>query len=202
MKTVDLTMTLNNLTPVYPGDPKPEFKRIAFCEKEGWNEHRISINTHLGTHIDAPWHMIEDGKKLTDYPIDKFFGNAIIFDVRNQKTINIDLKGVKENDIILLRTDHTKNINKADFFSNNPVISKDLAKKIVRKKISIVGIDSYTPDNPPFEIHKYFFKHDVLSLENLVNLDLISIKTFKIFILPIKLERTDGAPCRVIAQID
>lgn len=201
MNIIDLTMTINETTPVYPGDPKPEFTRVATCEKDGWNEHRICINTHFGTHIDAPWHMLRDGKRLSDFTLEKFIGRAVLFDVREQKEINTNLDVVQEGDILLLRTDYTQYANSLDFFKNNPVISKELARKIVDKKISIVGIDSYTPDNEPFEIHKFLLSHDILILENLVNLDKIKVESFMIFILPLKLDKIDGSPCRVFAQI-
>jgi len=200
-KFIDLTMPLNELTPVFPGDPKPEFKRVASIEKEGWNEHRIHMNTHFGTHIDAPWHMLKNGKRLTDFPIDKFIGRAVVLDARGQKEIDLDLTAVKETNILLLRTDHTRLIASPDFFEKNPVISRRLAERIVQKKVSIVGLDSYTPDNPPFEIHKLFLKNEVLILENLVNLDKIPTGVFTLYIFPIKLDKIDGAPCRVVAQI-
>lgn len=203
MKLIDLTMPINESTPVYPGDPKPEFRQVSFCEKSGYNEHRICMNTHFGTHIDAPWHMVEKGKRLTDFPIEKFVGRAVLIDVRGQEEIDAELDGVKKNDMLLLRTDHTKKISSPDFFTNKPVISRGFAERVVKKKISILGIDSFTPapDSPPFEIHKYLLENEVLCLENLVNLDLIPKKTFTLYVLPLKLDRIDGAPCRVVAQL-
>lgn len=201
MKFVDLTMTVNENTPVYPGDPKPEFKRIAYCETDGWNEHRICANTHFGTHIDSPWHMLEEGKRLTDFSIDKFIGRAIILDVRGQSEIDTQLSGVEKDDIVFLRTDHTLKANSPAFFDDNPVISMKLAEALVDIKVKMVGIDSYSPDNPPFAIHKIFMKHDILILENLVNLAAVPSAKFMAYVLPIKYERIDGAPCRVIAQV-
>lgn len=202
MKLIDLTMPVNEMTPVYPGDQKPEFKRVAYCTKEGWNEHRICTNTHFGTHIDSPWHMLENGKRLTDFDIERFIGRAILFDVTGQKEINISIDEVEENDIVILRTDHTKKAYTPAFYEENPVISKSLAENLVAKKVNIVGIDSFTPDHPPFDIHKLFLKHEILILENLIDLDKIPVKTFTIYIFPIKYDKIDGAPCRVIAQIE
>jgi kynurenine formamidase len=202
LKYIDLTMPLNQLTPVYPGDPKPEFKQFASCEIEGWNAHIICMNSHFGTHIDAPWHMLKEGKRLSDFPITKFIGRAIMFDVRGQREIDIELDAARENDILILRTDHSKLAGQSDFYERNPVISQQLANRIVEKKLSIVGIDSHTPDLYPFEIHKLLLKHDILILENLVDLDKIETNTFTIMVLPMKLDKMDGAPCRVVAEIN
>lgn len=202
MKLIDLTMSLNSLTPIYPGDINSEFKKICSLEKEGWNEHKISMSTHFGTHIETPFHMIKNGKKIINYSIGKFVGTGIIIDVRGIKKIDVSLEGIHKIDIILLRTDHTQKINSSDYFTSFPIISKDFAKKIVGKNVNIVGIDSFTIDAFPFDIHKYFFNNDILCLENLVNLHLIPKKPFKLFVLPIKLDDMDAAPCRVIAQIE
>lgn len=201
MEFVDLTMPINELTPTLPGDPKLEFKRVAYYEKDGWNEHRFCMNTHFGTHIDSPWHMIENGKRLTDFSITKFIGRAFLLDARKQENIYVELGDIEENMIVLLRTDYTKLSTSPDFFRKNPVVTRRFADELIRKKVSILGIDSFTPDNSPYEIHKLLFKNDILILENLVNLDKITTATFAIFIFPLLLEKTDGAPCRVVAQI-
>ena len=62
---IDLTMSIDEETPVFPGDPKQEIKQYATIKENGWNEKRLTINSHFSTHIDAPFHMLENGKKLT-----------------------------------------------------------------------------------------------------------------------------------------
>lgn len=199
---IDLTMTLDENTPTYPGDPKQEIKQLATVEKDGWNEKRLTFNSHFSTHIDAPLHMIKGGKTLTDFPIETFVGEAVVIDVRGQKEIQSDLEMVKENDIVFFLTDHTKKAYDKDFFENNPVITLKTAQKLVDKKIKIVGLDSFTPDNEPFETHKLFFKHDILIVENLINLGELNGKRFKCHILPLNIKNGDGAPCRVIATLE
>ena len=201
MKLVDLTMPLNKRTPVFPGSPKPSFKRVAYVDKDGYNAHRICTNTHFGTHIDSPWHMLGNGKRLTDFAIERFVGRAILYDVTGQREIDIGLKDVKENDIVILRTDHTKKAYTSAFFENVPLMSRKLAEGLVERRANIVGIDSLTLDKPPNDIHKLLFRHDILVLENLVDLASIPVRIFKIYVFPIKYDRIDGAPCRVIAQI-
>jgi len=200
MKFVDLTMPISNAMPVLPDDPVPEITRYASIEKEGWNLHRLGLYTHLGTHIDAPWHLLADGKKLSDYPIAKFIGRAVLKNVTGQAEIDADIKNVCPGDILILRTDLTKDISSPDFFETNPVVSRKLAEKIAVAEVNILGIDSYTVDHYPFEIHKYLLRRDILVLENLVNLDRLP-ETFEIIILPLHVQNMDGAPCRVVARI-
>jgi len=198
MKIIDLTMPIGNSTPVLPGDPGPEITRYASIEKEGWNLHRLSLHTHLGTHIDAPWHLLANGKKLSEFPIEKFIGRAVLKNVTGQKEIDTDLAGVHPGDILILRTGYTTEVSSPDFFNSNPVVSRKLAEKIVAKSVGIIGIDTASVDRPPFEIHKYLLSRDILILENLINLDKLP-DTFEIFILPLNLQNTDGSPCRVVA---
>jgi len=201
MKIIDLTMELNEKTPVFPGDPSQEITQLSTIEKNGWNEKRLSFNSHFGTHIDAPFHMLEDGKKLDEFPIESFFGEAIVIDARGKKEIIADLSSVKENDFVFFCTNHIKNAYSKEFFENNPVIPIETAQHLVEKKVSIVGLDSFTPDNAPYETHKLLFKHDVRILENLVGLQELVGKRFECFVLPLKIAGADGAPCRVVARL-
>ncbi|MBS3121597.1 cyclase family protein [Candidatus Woesearchaeota archaeon] len=200
MKIFDLTMMIDEQTPVFPDSLKQEIKQTATIEKDGWNEKRISFSSHFSTHIDAPFHMLKEGKKLTDFKMDKFIGEGIVIDTKNNPEPSLD--EVKQNDIVFFYTEHTKKAGSEEFFKNNPTISKLLAQRLIDKKVKIVGLDSFTPDNAPFEIHKLFFKHDILIVENLVNLEKLIGKRFKCYILPLKIKDADGAPCRVIGIID
>jgi kynurenine formamidase len=145
--------------------------------------------------------MIESGKTLSDYSIDSFIGQAVLFDVRGQNEINVDTSEIKENDMVFFFTDHIKHIHDPDYFSNNPIISKQTVASLTKNRISILGIDSFTPDNEPFHLHKDLFKHDIRIVENLVHLDKITRKRFTCYIFPLNIKDADGAPCRVVAEI-
>ncbi len=201
MMYIDLSMTLNEVTPIYPGTAQPEFKRVARCDVEGWNEHEVRTSTHFGTHIDAPWHFREDGKKLSEYSIDQFIGRAILFDVRGQKIIDANVDELEAGDFAIFRTDHTKRVGTEDYFDSIPVIGLPLVEKLVAKKIKMIGIDSPSPDQLPYLVHKALFQHDILILEHLVNLDLLPSRKFTMFALPLNYDQLDGSPCRVVAVV-
>ncbi len=165
MKILDLTMPIDGRTPTFLGDLKQEIRQIATILKNGWNEKRLSISSHFSTHIDAPFHMEENGKKLTDYPIGTFVGDAVVIDARNQQEIGSGLENVRSDDIVFFCTCRTKKAYEKDFFSANPVITNKTAQKLV---------------------------------ENKVALDQLIGKRFRCFILPLKIQDADGAPCRVI----
>ena len=146
--------------------------------------------------------MTEDGKKLSEYPLEKFVGNGIVLDVRKGFDLNVlDDPKIKKDSIVLLWTGQTEKLY-SGYFEDAKFIPKGFAEKLGKLGVKIVGIDSFSPDESPYEIHKILFKHDILIVENMKNLDKLADKNFKVFILPLKLENVDAAPCRAIAILD
>jgi len=199
MNIIDLTLPINNKTPTFPGDSKPEIKQVATIRVDGWNEKRISIGSHFSTPVDAPFHMLEEGKKLDEYQIEKFIGEAMVIDVKNKSNPNLD--AIKKDDIVFFHTGHAKGMHSDNYSRQNPILSIETAQELIAKGIKIVGLDSFSPDNEPFEVHKLLLKSDILIVENLINLDKLIGVRFMCYILPLKITDADGAPCRVIGVL-
>ncbi len=81
MNIYDLSHKLHNGSPVYPGTAQPEFLPSATMSKEGYRETLFRFHSHLGTHIDAPFHMLEAGKPLDQMAVSNFCGEALIIEV-------------------------------------------------------------------------------------------------------------------------
>lgn len=193
-------MPIDDKTPVFPGDPKQVIEQFATIEKEGWTEKRITFNSHFSTHIDAPIHMIKDGKTLSDFPIESFIGDAIVIDASNNLVPS--LMNVKERDIVFFYTGYSEKAYTDAYFKDAPVMTKETAHDLVKRKVKIIGVDSLSPDNEPFEIHKILLGNNILIVENLVNLKELVGKRFQCFILPLKIQNGDGSPCRIIGILD
>ncbi len=205
MKILDLTIPFDERAPVYPGAPSPKISNLFTLDKNGFNELMLKFPTHVGTHIDAPFHFIKNGKKLSDFDISHFIGEAIVFNCRNQKEASLsesELSEVKKDDFVFFHTGHSINYLQSDYFSDYPVISEKTAEALVAKKVRVVGIDSPSPDKEPFGVHKVLLGNSVLILENLFNLSEITSKRFKCIIAPLNIKNGDGAPCRVIAMVE
>jgi len=182
MRIFDLTMEIDERAVAFPGEPAPEIKQIATIARDGWNEKRITINSHVSTHIDAPFHMLENGKKLDDFPLEQFLGKVVIIDGND---FDSQLSLVKGGDIVFIHSDKE--------------ISERQAEMLIEKGIKLIGVDSCSPDSEPFNVHRLFFRHDILIVENLTNLERLVEKRLECIILPLKIKDADGAPCRVIA---
>lgn len=200
MKFVDLSVPINEDTPVYPGDPKTKIQPAGVLEKDGYEDHYVCIGTHVGTHIDAPRHMVAMGKNLDQIPIDRFIGQGVYvrvskkFDLEEIKKVDI-----KEGDIVLFHTGMSDVYHDSAYYDDYPALTEDIANYLVEKKIKMVGVDMCSVDHEPFPVHRILLKNDILIIENMTNLSALEGKQFKIYAFPIKLQ-IDGAPTRVIAE--
>lgn len=201
MKFVDLSVPLNENTPVYPEDPHIKITQGGVLDKDGYEDYVVSIGAHVGTHIDAPAHMVKGGKNLDEFGIDKFTGRGIYVDARKDfDFVEIEEMDIREGDIVLFHTGMSVKYGSPDYFDSFPPIDDELAEYLVIKKVKMVGVDMCSVDHEPFPIHKIFLKSNILIIENLTNLEKLQGRKFKVFAFPIKLQ-LDGGPVRVVAEI-
>ncbi len=203
MKLVDLSVPINEQTPVYPGDPATKIVPAGVVARDGYNDHYVSLGTHVGTHIDAPVHMLEQGVSLDQIPIEQFVGRGRCVQVDRQFSLEvIKSVDVEAGDIILFDTGLSAKYHDPVYFENYPAMSAEIANYLVDKKVKMVGFDTCSADNTDeFPIHKILLAGNVLIIENLTNLGELQGKSFIVYALPIKLE-IDGAPARVIAEVE
>jgi kynurenine formamidase len=201
---IDLTHTFTKDMPVFPGDAAPKLLEVASVKKDGFLDHVVETSMHVGTHMDAPAHMVEGGKYLSDYSAEKFFGRGVIIDARGKKSAGPELLSgidIKKNDIVLVCFGWSTEFGKDEYYQNYPEISEALATELGKMGISILGIDTSSPDRAPYKTHKILFEKDILIIENLTNLEsLFHYQSFEIIALPVKL-KTDSAPVRVVAKL-
>lgn len=204
MKIIDLSHTFTEEMPVYPGDPKPSLKQVAKLDKDGYNDHMINTVMHVGTHMDAPLHMIKNGKRIDEITPDRFIGPGILIDAREKQKIDTQLlegKKVEKGSIILVFTGFGEKYRSKDYFKNYPFFTEEFAEKLVELGIYIVGMDMLGPDlDSPWTTHKILLGKEITIIENLANLDkLLGIEKFEVTALPAKF-KSDAAPVRVIAR--
>lgn len=180
------------------------FEQAGTLETVGFVDHIVHINNHLGTHIDAPDHMLEKGTLLSNYPIERFVCDAICIDARGKDLLTaelLDSAEIKPNDAVLFYTGRGDNYTEVAYATDYAKIDLDLANLLVEKGAKLVGIDMISFDHDePYPIHKALLDKDVLLIENLVNLKAVAGKRFRLHALPIKLE-LHAAPARVVAEL-
>ena len=104
---IDLSVPLNEDTPIYPGDLKTQIKTGGILDKDDYQDHYLCVGTHVGTHIDAPSNMILDGKNIDKILLEQFSGRGVYIKV-NKKKFNIETvkqASIRKGDIVFFHTD-------------------------------------------------------------------------------------------------
>lgn len=208
MKIYDLSHKFNIGDLVFPGTPKMSYALSHTIKNDHYNLGLASINSHAGTHTDAPVHFVDGGKSLGEVSLDKYVGPCIVIDLRDKKANeDIGIADVKkfESEIrqkkrVLLLTSWGKKNNTEEFYTEYPRITLKLADYLVSLGIVLIGVEPPSL-NPPLyiEVHKAFLENDVAIVEGLTNLDLILGKDVFFCGAPIAFEGADGFPIRAYA---
>ena len=85
MHIVDLSHTIHNEIQIYPGDPVPAISRGLTHEEDYCHVDVLTLGSHTGTHIDAPYHFLAQGKKIDELPVERFVSEGVLVDV-SEKT--------------------------------------------------------------------------------------------------------------------
>jgi len=203
MHYVDLSWPLTSQTPIDPEDSAPQIKPIAQVEADGFTMHEITVGTHIGTHVDAPIHMLAAGKTLDQFPVERFIGRGRYIDVTDGvfSIEKLRLAKVAAGDIVLFHTGMSAKNTAPEYFRDYPAIPEGVAEYLVEQNVKMVGVDMYGPDHAPYAIHRILLGGDVLIAENLANLDKLAGKQFTVYALPLNVA-VDGAPARIIAAVE
>ncbi|HLD25011.1 MAG TPA: cyclase family protein [Patescibacteria group bacterium] len=205
MKYVDLTYAIVDNMPVFPGDPPMSLKQVASIKERGYTDHQLTTAMHVGTHIDAPLHMIEGGARIDEIAADRFIGSGILIDARGKEMIDESFlygKTLTHDSVVLICTGTDKKYRTPLYDTQYPTITESFAQKLADAKVKILGIDFINPDkDDSFPIHKILLSRQVLIIENLTNIDsLIGVNSFDVIAFPMKLH-AEAAPVRVVAMV-
>jgi len=215
MKIIDLTLTVSEKIPTFPGSPKPNFIEWETIANDGYNLELLFLSSHTGTHIDAPFHFVKNGKKIHEILPERLVNEAIMIKVRkkaNQAISKSDIQKFEQKNgkidngsTIVFQTGWQKNLSKEFYFTRNPGLSASAAKYLVSKKINLIGIDSPSIDlgrDSKFSVHHILAKNNILIVENLANLNKINSTNFHLITTPLKLKNATGSPIRAFAFVD
>jgi kynurenine formamidase len=215
MKIIDLTLTVSDKIPTFPGSPQPSFIPWENVKEDGYNLELLFLSTHTGTHMDAPYHFLEKGAKIHEISLKKLVSEAVLIKSKKkggELITKIDIQKFEKKhgkiasfSSVIFYTGWQKNLQKKYYFEKNPGLSVSAAKYLASKKINLVGIDSPSIDlgtDSKFSVHQIFAKKGILIVENLANLEKIKSSKFHLVVLPLKLKNATGSPVRAIAFVE
>lgn len=211
---VDLSHRLSRSMPRQPFFPEPRFERFMQAPDKPLNVTRIDMIAHLGTHVDSPRHVYNDGPAFEDVPLDRLNGPGVIWPVSadNSGVIGPNelapaLALLDPGDILILNTGFHGTVG-TEKYDSHPWLSLDGAQWLIDQRIKLVGVDTPTPDMPharrpagfDFPVHRLLLAHGVLIAEHLTNLNGLNSKKVEIVCNALNIHGSDGAPCRIIAR--
>ena len=215
MKIIDLTLTISNRIPTFPGSPQPNFIPWEKIKDDGYNLELLFLSSHTGTHLDAPYHFLEKGSKIHEISLKKLVSEAVLIKSRKKRNETITKTDIQKFEkkhgkiesfsSVIFLTGWQKNLQKKYYFTKNPGLSASAANYLASKKVSLVGIDSPSIDlgtDSKFSVHQIFAKKGILIVENLANLEKIKSSKFHLVVLPLKLKGATGSPVRAIAFVE
>ena len=193
MKIYDISQEIFGCQ-VYPGDPTPQKRVLSSMEKgDLYNLTAFSMCAHNGTHIDAPFHFIKDGKTVDSIGLDTFIGMAYV--AKHNGIVSADdatemlEKAKKQN------SDAAKRI----LIKGDAEVSAEAAKVFAESNILLLGNESQTvgPENAPMEVHLILLGAGVVLLEG-IRLSEVSEGVYFLNAVPLNLSGSDGSPCRAV----
>jgi len=202
MKIHDISMLLNGNVAEWPGDTPFQFKVNWTKEQSGSvNVGQIITSTHIGTHIDAPFHFDEQGEKVHELPLENYIVQAVVVDVSGRETISLETLldvNVGEAKAILFRTNAW--LQRDVFPEEIPAFDVNVVEWMVEKGIRLFGVDLPSVDaitSKDLPMHHALGRAGRYILEGLI-LDDVMEGTYELIALPLKIEGADGSPVRAV----
>ena len=185
---------------------------VVRLEGQWYIMHNISMVSHIGTHIEAPYHLFESKADLAGLPLEQLMGEAVLLDLRHcprksavtvQHVQDASAKagGIRSGDIVFC------NLGSAAFYGTeeygmSPYFSTEGIQWLVDRGMKLMGVDASgveVPGNENHVNHSALFTKGIPLIENLANLDRLSRTRFLVYAFPVAVSGLEAFPLRVIA---
>ena len=209
-KVIDISVPLQSDMPVWPGSVGLQLTQLNSIKMgHSSNDTQLHCDVHMGTHVDAPWHFVEDGTTIEQLSLDALIGRAMVAYLPKVEVITkADLSNLRipsGTERLLLRTRNSElwAADVKEFKEDFVALTADAAQWIVDYGINLIGVDYLSVqrygDSPC--THQILLKAGVIILEGL-NLADVGPGTYELICLPICLVGAEGAPARAVLRVD
>lgn len=208
MRTYDVSLTISPDMPVWPGDPNVEMRAVSkISAGDSSNVTRLEMSAHTGTHVDAPYHFLNDSPVTVEQlPMNLLTGRAYVLHLPD--SVDVITAQVLENADIPPRTRRllfkTRNSQiwakqERQFQTDFVAIDQSGAQYLVDRGVRLIGVDylSVAPYKNSRPTHEILLRAGVVIVEGL-DLSAVTQGRYTLYCLPLKLGGADGAPARAI----
>lgn len=220
-RLIDLSHTIVPETGSRPMDIEmvPPLEFGYFPEDQWYIMHNVAFLDHIGTHIEVPYHVLEEGSDLATVPLERLCGQAVVLDLTEAKpgsdvTLSIAQKaaekagGVRDGDIVFCRFDFDKHYDQPGA-PKSPCFTAEAVEWLVNSGMKMMGVDlggielpSSDPRATKQHNHHLLMDKGIPLIENLAHLDQLSRSRVTVFAFPVAIQRLDSFPLRVVALED
>lgn len=205
---VDLSHPLEHGQPTFPMDPKLSIVPHGTTETLKYNITQIVIGSHQGTHLDAMYHFLDDGKTLDQMPLDWFYGPVTVLRIPKQAGeellvedfepfADVLVPGAK----VIYETGWHRQFGAANYFSEFPSLTLEAGRYLADRGIRMLGMDTPTPSRDWYEIHHILLGAEIVVVESIAHLDRVPDR-FTFIGFPLNFVGRDGSPIRAVALVD
>lgn len=209
MAIFDISLTISNELPVWPGDPAINLTTVSDMDNgDICNVSHLAMGVHAGTHVDAPHHFLNNDLTVENLDLGVLTGpvflvefpedvNEITFDNLESASIPAGIERL----LIKTRNSVIWSRKASEFYKDFVAITAEGAQWLVERNIKLVGIDylSVAPFGNGVPTHQILLKAGIIALEGL-DLSGVSQGMYELYCLPLKIGGADGAPARAILK--
>ncbi len=207
MPIYDLSIAIRDGMPGWPGDPSVSISAIQSIEAGAtFAVSRLGLNSHTGTHVDAPAHIVPGGKTVDQLPLEALTGPARVVYVPGDGPIGVEAlrqatPEPRGHRLLLKTANSDRGVLRAPVFRQD-YVALDLAaaRWLAANPPLLLGIDALSIE--PFgetmgPVHRALLEKSIVVVEGL---DLANVPpgSYTLTCLPLRLAGIDGAPARVI----
>jgi arylformamidase len=205
VKLYDISLTLSPQSIRWvTAQPLELIERKRMSRGDPNNSSSVHTSVHAGTHVDAPFHFVPNGRTIESLPLETFIGPARVCAVEPRRRITAtdvakaELQGESR---VLFKTRNSNLLKKGVYDPTFAPFSVDGADALVKLGVKLVGLDylSAAAADEQVPVHRAFLDHGVILLEG-IDLSDVPAGRYELFCPPVKLAGSDGAPCRAVLR--
>jgi kynurenine formamidase len=206
MEYIDLTHPFRDTMPVFPGDPSATLTETLHVVTDGCADHLVHSGMHVGTHIDAPAHMLAGGATIDAFPLTATHTRGVVIDAQAAPVLTRDVfahASIEKGMTVVVATGWSARFRTDTYFdfTRMPLLTAEAATYLVERAITCLVLDTPTPDVAPFPQHKILLNAGIYIVENAHATErLIGKGGFECVIVPSAFV-ADAAPVRMYARI-
>ena len=208
-KFIDISVLLGEESIDYPGDTPYQRKTVqSLLSGDDCNLSELTMSAHAGTHLDAPFHFVSNGKTIDQIPIERFICSAHVVEAKDETAVythKLNIPNIQKGDAILFKTQNSTSGRCANgiFDENFIYLSEEAARWCVKKKVGLVGLDYISVEaysSKTSTVHRKLLENNILILEGL-NLAKVPEGHYTLLCFPLKIKGGDGSPVRAVLAV-